>query len=62
MRNLGWWADAPGFRDTNGPSFATAPGGGLISLQGVAARPASYLRVVPDWVAQMKRAVDEANR
>ncbi|HSG08160.1 MAG TPA: protein kinase [Longimicrobiales bacterium] len=62
VRNLGWWADAPEFRDTNGPSFATAPGGGLMYLQGAPARPASYLRVVPDWVAQMKRAVDEANR
>jgi len=62
VRNRGRWADAPGFRDTNGPSFATAPGGGLIYLQGAADRPASYLRVVPHWVDRMKRAVDEANR
>jgi hypothetical protein len=62
VRNRGHWADAPGFRDTNGPSFAPAPGGGLIYLQGAAARPATYLRVVPNWVARMKRAVDEANR
>jgi tRNA A-37 threonylcarbamoyl transferase component Bud32 len=62
VRNRGRWADAPGFRDTNGPSFATAPGGGLIYLQGAAERPASYLRVVPHWVDRMKRAVDEANR
>ncbi|MEJ2205305.1 MAG: protein kinase [Gemmatimonadota bacterium] len=61
-RNRGWWADAPEFRDTNGPSFATAPGGGLMYLQGAAARPASYLRVVPHWVDRMKQAVDEANR
>jgi serine/threonine-protein kinase len=62
VRNRGRWADVPGFRDTNGPSFATAPGGGLIYLQGAAERPAAYLRVVPDWVDRMKRAVDEANR
>jgi hypothetical protein len=62
VRNRGRWADAPGFRDTNGPSFAMAPGGGLIYLQGAADRPASYLRVVPQWVDRMKKAVDEANR
>ncbi len=61
-RNRGQWADAPRFRDTNGPSFAPAPGGGLIYLQGAPYRPASYLRVVPGWVDRMKRAVDEANR
>ncbi len=62
VRNRGWWADAPQFRDANGPSFSTAPGGGLIYLQGAIERPASYLRVVPHWVDRMKKAVDEANR
>jgi len=62
VQNRGWWADAPRFRDTNGPSFAAAPGGGVIYLQGAVGRPASYLRVVPDWVNRMKQAVDEANR
>jgi hypothetical protein len=62
VRNLGWWADAPQFRDTNGPSFATAPGGGVIYLRGTVDRPASYLRVVPHWVDRMQQAVDEANR
>jgi hypothetical protein len=62
VQNRGWWADAPRFRDTNGPSFATAPGGGVIYLQGAIDRPASYLRVVPRWVDRMKRAVDEVNR
>jgi serine/threonine-protein kinase len=62
VRNRGWWADAPQFRDTNGPSFAMAPGGGVIYLRGAVGRPASYLRVVPDWVSRMQRAVDEANR
>jgi hypothetical protein len=62
VRNRGWWADAPQFRDANGPSFSTAPGGGLIYLQGATDKPASYLRVVPHWVERMKRAVDAANR
>jgi serine/threonine-protein kinase len=62
VTNRGRWADAPRFRDTNGPSFATAPGGGVIYLQGAADRPASYLRVSPHWVERMKKVVDEANR
>ncbi len=62
IRNRGRWADAPEYRDTNGPSFAVAPGGGVIYLRGAADRPASYLRVVPHWVDRMKRAVDAANR
>jgi hypothetical protein len=61
-RNRGVWAEAPDFRETNGPSFATAPGGGVIYLRGAVDRPASYLRVVPHWVDRMKRAVDAANR
>ncbi|MEO5824863.1 MAG: protein kinase, partial [Gemmatimonadales bacterium] len=62
VQNRGLWADAPQFRDTNGPSFAPAPGGGVIYLQGAVGRPAPYLRVVPEWVDRMKQAVDEANR
>ena len=62
VRNEGPWADATGFRDTNGPSFAAAHGGGLLYMRGSAERPAAYLRVVPNWVAQMKKVVDEANR
>jgi serine/threonine-protein kinase len=61
-RNRGVWAVAPDYRNTNGPSFAMAPGGGVIYLRGAADRPASYLRVVPGWVVQMKKAVDAANR
>ncbi|MFN8582882.1 MAG: hypothetical protein U0163_18155 [Gemmatimonadaceae bacterium] len=61
VRNQGRWADAPDFRDTNGPSFAKAPGGGVVYLRGAIDRPASYLRVVPHWVDRMKKAVDEAN-
>jgi hypothetical protein len=62
FRNRGLWADAPEFRDTSGPSFAAAPGGGLIYLRGAPEAPAAYLRVSPHWVDRMKKAVDEANR
>jgi len=62
VQNRGTWAEAPGFRDNDGPSFVSAPGGGLVYMQGVANRPAAYLRVVPHWVERMKQAVDEANR
>jgi serine/threonine-protein kinase len=62
VRNRGWWADAPQFRDANGPPPSTVPGGGLIYLRGAIDKPASYLRVVPHWVDRMKKAVDEANR
>jgi hypothetical protein len=62
VRNRGTWVDTPGFRDTNGPSFASAPGGGLIYMQGAVDRPVPYLRVVPHWVDRMKRAVDASSR
>lgn len=52
----------PQIRDTNGSSFAPAPGGGLIYLRGTIGRPDSYLRVAPHWVDRMKKVVDEANR
>jgi hypothetical protein len=61
-RNRGVWADAPDFRDTNGPSFASAPGGGVIYMRGAAEKPAAYLHVSPHWVDRMKRLVDEANK
>jgi hypothetical protein len=61
-RNRGVWAEAPDARNTDGPSFVTASGGGVIYLRGAADRPASYLRVVPHWVDRMKKAVDAANR
>ena len=36
--------------------------GRVVYLRGAPERPVAYLRVVPDWVSKMKRAVDEANR
>jgi serine/threonine protein kinase len=52
----------PRFSDTPGWSQRTTPDGGMIYVQGLARTSASYLRVVPNWVAQMKRAVDQADR
>ena len=50
------------FSDTPGWSFTIAPGGDIIYLQAMSENLGQYVRVVPNWVKRMKRAVDEANR
>ena len=52
----------PRFADTPGWSTATTPGGEVIYLQSPSENLGFYLRVIPGWVDQMKRAVDAANR
>jgi serine/threonine-protein kinase len=52
----------PRFMDTPGWSHAIMPGGDLLYLQASAENLGYYVRVVPDWVKTMKRAVDAANR
>jgi len=52
----------PRFADTPGWSLATTTDGGVIYLQSPSENLGFYLRVIPDWVSQMKRAVDAANR
>jgi eukaryotic-like serine/threonine-protein kinase len=52
----------PRFADTAGWSHATTPHGELIYLQSPSENLGFYLRVIPGWVSQMKRAVDAANR
>ncbi len=52
----------PRFADTPGWSTATTPSGELIYLQSPSENLGFYLRVIPGWVGQMKRAVDAANR
>ena len=52
----------PRFADTPGWSLATTPSGELIYLQSPSENLGFYLRVIPGWVARMKRAVDAANR
>jgi serine/threonine-protein kinase len=52
----------PRFIDTPGWSHALMPGGDAVYLQATAENLGYYVRVVPNWVATMKRAVDEANK
>jgi hypothetical protein len=52
----------PRFADTPGWSTAYTPAGELVYLQSPAENLGYYVRVIPDWVDQMKRAVDKANR
>lgn len=54
------WARDPRFSDTAGWSNRASHDGGIIYLQEPAQRSAAYLRVVPNWVAQVKAAVDRA--
>ena len=54
-----WFAD-PRFADTMGESYLVTPDGGVIYVQGPERTTASYLRVVPNWVDQMKRALADA--
>jgi tRNA A-37 threonylcarbamoyl transferase component Bud32 len=56
------WGSDPRFSDTFGWSNRPSWDGGIIIQRGPPGTSASYLRVIPNWVAQMKRAVDEANQ
>jgi hypothetical protein len=56
------WLDLPEFRETEGQSFNLTPDGRVLYVRGTVETPARYLRVIPNWVEQMERAVDEANR
>jgi serine/threonine-protein kinase len=56
-----WFTD-PDFIDTPGPSYIVTPDEGFIYVQSLDVTDVGrYVRVIPDWVEQMKRAVDEAN-
>jgi len=57
-----FWARDPRFSDTSGWSNRPSYDAGIIYVQGPEQSGSSYLRVVPNWVAQMKAAVDAANR
>jgi serine/threonine-protein kinase len=56
------WVRDPRFSDTSGWSNRPSHDGGIIYVEGPSQTTTSYLRVVPNWVAQMKAAVDAANR
>jgi hypothetical protein len=51
----------PRFVDTPGWSHAVMPGGDALNVQATAENLGHYVRVIPNWVAAMKRAVDSAN-
>jgi serine/threonine protein kinase len=57
-----FWARDPRFSDTPGWSNRPSHDGGIIYVQGPNETSASFLRVMPNWVAQMKRAVDQTGR
>jgi eukaryotic-like serine/threonine-protein kinase len=56
------WARDPRFSDTAGWSNRLSWDGGIIYVQGPEQSSARYLRVVPNWVARMKAAVDSVGR
>jgi hypothetical protein len=55
------WLALPEFITTAGQSYTLTRDGRVVYVRGSAERPVQYLRVIPNWVARMKRAVDEAN-
>ncbi len=56
------WFDAPRYVGIPAGGFALTSEGSVVYKEGAEIAPARYLRVVPNWVDQMKRAVAEANR
>jgi serine/threonine-protein kinase len=56
-----WFSD-PRFADLTEQAFAVTPDGGIIYMQTPPQQVAPYLRVIPNWVTEMKRAVDEVGR
>jgi hypothetical protein len=56
------WLQPQEFRRTAGQAFTLSPDGRVVYVRGAAEVPVRYLRVIPQWVDRMKRAVDVANR
>jgi hypothetical protein len=56
------WGRDLRFSDTFGWSNRPDWHGGIIYLQGPEDTDARYLRIIPEWVEQMRAAVDRANR
>ncbi|MEO5824862.1 MAG: hypothetical protein ABIR59_03165, partial [Gemmatimonadales bacterium] len=52
----------PRFSDTPGWSNRLSHDGGIIYVQGPEQVTGTHVRVVPNWVTRMKRAVDDANK
>ncbi len=56
------WFDAPRFVGIAAGGFILTPDGRVVYKQGGEIAPIRYLRVVPNWVAEMKRAVNAASK
>ena len=56
------WGVDPRFSDTAGWSNRPSYDGGIIYAQGPPQSSARFIRVIPNWVNQMKAAVDSVNR
>jgi serine/threonine-protein kinase len=56
------WGKDPRFSDTAGWSNRSSYDGSIIYAQGPVQSSARFIRVIPDWVNQMKAAVDSVNR
>ncbi len=54
------WGNDPRFSDTFGWSNRPSWDGGIIYQQGPVGTSAAYLRVIPNWVAHLRSAVDGA--
>ncbi len=57
-----FWFRDPRFLDTSYMSHAPSRDGGVIYIQGMSPTTASFLRVIPNWLDEAKRAADAANR
>jgi hypothetical protein len=55
------WARDPRFSDTSGWSNRPSRDGGILYVQAPAETSVGFLRVIPNWIAQMEAAVDAAN-
>jgi len=56
------WVKEPGLVVEPGQDYQITRDGRVSYVRTAPDEPKHYLRVVPNWVAQMERAVDEANR
>jgi hypothetical protein len=56
------WFNTPRALDTPGASSQLSVDGRVIYLQADVEAPVRSLRVVPNWVAKMKQAVDAVNK
>ena len=52
----------PRFAETPGWSLGLMPNGDIVYVQSPSENIGYYVRAVPNWVRDMKRAVDAANR